>query len=197
VINIPVLAVASAGGALPIPIVVHSGTGRFRILNFDATITYALRATAGSITRNGDLITLSNRNSIGTVAAISRKNIEFASSFQRRAYTFTRTQVGTTPTFPCNCVDNVAATCNEPTTVSSGFPLTVSCPGNCPCIDSFDRCICWRWGQPTTLCFATCGGDPIFADIKDPKPAGGQPEPGNEYVDQFGEYSRIFVDYVF
>lgn len=195
-INVPVLVVAAAGGALPRPNMVHVGTGQFRILNFDPTVTYVLRASAGNITRNGEIVTLSNTNSIGTVAAVSRKQIEFSTSFERRRYTFTRTQVGTTPTFPCECVPNVVLECsvNSIPDGSGGF----FCPGNCPCPGAGSGfCDCWRWGQPTTLCFATCGGDPIFQDIKDPKPAGGQPEPGNEYVDQFGEYSRIFVNYVF
>jgi hypothetical protein len=181
-----ILTAAAGGKAVVKPIMSHVGTGAFRILNFNPETTYQLSVTAGSISRSGDMVTLSNSNSIGKITAVSPRGFGICTRVERRAYTFTRTQVGTTPTFPCNCKDNKVAECNE-------APFDVgSCPGNCPCYDADqNRCICWRWGQPTQICYSTCGGDPIFEDIKDPMPIADPP-----YVDQFGEYSRILEDCV-
>lgn len=175
-----------SGGSVPEkPELAHTGYGQFTITNYRATNqTYTISVSAGTFTRTNAVIRMSGTGSVNALLTVRATNSRGSSApkyAQRKAYTFTRTLVGFTPTFPCNCKDNKVAECND----APGTPS--ACCANCyPSEDGQDRCICWRWGQPTTLCYSTCGGEPIYQDIKDPTPT------NPDFTDQYGEWVRIY-----
>lgn len=82
---------ASAGRVVPAKptLTHHTITGQFQITNYDANLTYNLSVTAGTATRSGDIITLSNANSVCTVTARRPKSVSdsAAATCERKAIT--------------------------------------------------------------------------------------------------------------
>lgn len=89
-----VIAAAAAGGMGFVPskpTLTHAAsTGQFTITNYDAALTYVLSATAGTPTRSGPTLSLSNANSIGTVKARGPKGLTDSAggTAERKAYTY-------------------------------------------------------------------------------------------------------------
>lgn len=87
------LLAVTAGGGRVVPakptLTHHTTTGQFRITNYDASLTYTLSVTAGTATRSGDIITMSNANSVCTVTARLPKSVSSsaAATAERKAYT--------------------------------------------------------------------------------------------------------------
>lgn len=86
------IATAAGGGRAVAakPTLTHyTATGQFQITNYDANLTYTLSVTAGTATRSGAIITMSNANSICTVTAKLPKSISDspAATAERKAYT--------------------------------------------------------------------------------------------------------------
>lgn len=89
---VPIITAAATGGRFdPTKVQLqHSGAGRFTILNYDPNLTYSLSVNSGSITRSGNLVTLSAGTSNGSVVASSPKGgIGPAGTCGRKQYSFT------------------------------------------------------------------------------------------------------------
>lgn len=183
-----VVLLSSAGPTPDQPQLSHTGYGQFTITNFRATNqTYNITVSAGTFVRTNGVIQMSGTGSTNALLTVRATNARGSSSpkyAQRLAYTYTRTIVGYQPTYPCNCKDNKRADCNEAPFRFNEFD-PYQCPAICACFDSGQtRCICWVWGNPPTICYSTCGGEAIYADVKNPTPSG--------FTDQYGEWVRIY-----
>lgn len=107
----------SAGGGRFTPdkptVTHHTAKGQFVISNYDSSLTYNISVTAGTVTRSGNIITLSNANAIATISSVSPKGASSSgnATAEVKAYTYytvhyNRAQCGPGP----NCS---AAACGE------------------------------------------------------------------------------------
>lgn len=104
-LNVGLIAASSAGGRGIVPVkptATHTGTGQFTLgAEYSATNVYTLTASAGSATRNGAVVSLSNANSVGTITAKSPKGVTASTALtvERRAITYTTVVLDSFETF--------------------------------------------------------------------------------------------------
>jgi hypothetical protein len=89
---VPIITAAATGGRF-VPNkaqLQHTGTGTFRITNYDPNFSYSLSVDSGSISRSGDTISLSATTSNATVIASSPKGgVASAGTCGRKPYSYT------------------------------------------------------------------------------------------------------------
>jgi hypothetical protein len=147
--------------------------GQVTISNFNSNLAYSLSVDSGTATRSGSVVSLSSINAIVTITSSSPKGgTSTASTFERRAYTFTTTNVQ-------SCTDNCAS--------------AYSWPGNCPgpnCCDANNNC--WGGGvdgycaADGTICCGGSRGQTCTTNTittKNATPDG--------FTDQYGEWGRV------
>lgn len=102
-----VAAAASGGRITPAkPVATHTATGQFTLgSGYSADNIYNLSVTAGTVTRNGSVVILSNANSVATITAQSPKGTTASTALtvERRAITFTTTIVDDYQTQDYSC----------------------------------------------------------------------------------------------
>lgn len=86
-----VLGSAGGGKFTPAkPVLTYNSKGKFNIVGYESSYTYTLSVTAGTATRSGSVVTLSNADSTCTVIAVSPRGLSSTSStFQRKSPTYT------------------------------------------------------------------------------------------------------------
>lgn len=94
-----IFSVASSGGRIVLPaptLTVGASAGQFIIQDYNASYTYSLSVDAGTITRSGNIVTLSSSTANGTVRQRNPKGLtnSAATTIQRQPITY----------YSCNCV---------------------------------------------------------------------------------------------
>lgn len=104
-IAVGLVAAAAAGGRGIVPVkptATHTGTGQFTLgAEYSGDNVYTVTASAGTATRSGNVVSLSNANSVATITAKSAKGVTGSSSLsvERRAITFTTVVLDSYETF--------------------------------------------------------------------------------------------------
>lgn len=108
-IAVGLVAAAAAGGRGIVPVkptATHTGTGQFTLgAEYSGDNVYTVTASAGTATRSGNVVSLSNANSVATITAKSAKGVTGSSSLsvERRAITFTSFVADSYETFTNSC----------------------------------------------------------------------------------------------
>mgnify|MGYP001764803816 CR=1 FL=1 len=163
-----------------VPVMEHTGYGKFTITNHDPLAVYTLTRVSGSGTasRSGAVVTLSDVNArFSIVASYAVGAPGSAAGFmERKAYTFTLVnRPYPCGTHQCNCRQEWGSCgCGG----CGGFPTPNSQSwGQCGCPG--DMC----WYNPTTVCDTCTSYCDNWVNEKNPTPSG--------FVDKFGEWSRV------